>query len=708
MIFFCSERNLWVEDDRPRTHGNIFFVENNLDLTLIKLKCNFKEATMKVLRTINEYCATSPDKAIDRETLQNLTEGNKNTLSRTIERLIKQGVFEIENDFISTTNAGRRSTNKHVKLYRVADIFLANAPVISEIIEKKPQQLDKSNAAKLYPLAANHPEDKNPAINDVFLFSGQETIKALSPDNFVFPKSSIELIGLLPPNGTGTQHFTLDLSHKTHSESQSQEHKLHIDTSQSIHSVMEPQDLQTLYAMFSLTINFHIGHQKRYRHQTKIQNITPIHRLTLMKLLNMKNEPELNKKILGTIDKLAAQVFKFELCGQNVSETMEHRLFDIVGREMRGNNPKYPAAKLYIKWNVDILKAMLNKEHFFLLPPQVLHSDLPLFAIYMQVRKVAYAQKRQISSVDISNLKLASLVGLSLEETASELYNSVKNNPDFEIDHTSNNIDQLNESGCFDPKAVINSTVYVGMLAGIKFHCSISKDHKNKPVDCFVMATYTLQDIYIAAQPEHIQNMLTKDMVNGQLVLTKESEQKLAEAGRAKTFPGIFSDLKAVAPRIEDDLKEVDLTDTEKALEAPLPPFCLPDLSKVPNHRIATRQFFGSIRHKDVKYIYSRLTSDETLMEIINTCADGNEKRYEKLQQRIMMAIKKLDYPLTEESCEEIRKETSRAINRPVSIDELLSTTSSKAIRSLLDEGLEDASETIPRIVRTVVNHLSS
>ncbi|OOE92433.1 translation elongation factor [Salinivibrio sp. MA351] len=167
-------------------------------------------------------------------------------------------------------------------------------------------------------------------------------------------------------------------------------------------SIMTVDDLMTLFALFTLTVQYHDHHLPNYELQTQsIGNKTPIYITDILQLRGKKDSGPARDAIRESIDRIEFTDFQLhELTGRWLSENMPEGFksdrFRFLARTITASEeaPKEGEdgevkikPNLYILvWEPSFFEELMTRDYFFLFPPEILRQHTLVFQLYSLFR----------------------------------------------------------------------------------------------------------------------------------------------------------------------------------------------------------------------------------------------------------------------------------------------------------------------------------
>ncbi len=166
--------------------------------------------------------------------------------------------------------------------------------------------------------------------------------------------------------------------------------------------IMTVDDLMTLFALFTLTVQYHDHHLANYELQTqKVANKTPVYITDVLSLRGKKDSGPARDAIRESIDRVEYTDFQLhELTGRWLSENMPEGFksdrFRFLARTItaseeaprEGENGEIKIKpNLYILvWEPSFFEELMTRDYFFLFPPEILRQHTLVFQLYSLFR----------------------------------------------------------------------------------------------------------------------------------------------------------------------------------------------------------------------------------------------------------------------------------------------------------------------------------
>ncbi|MGF1688221.1 DUF3346 domain-containing protein [Photobacterium japonica] len=163
-------------------------------------------------------------------------------------------------------------------------------------------------------------------------------------------------------------------------------------------SIMTVDDLMTLFALFTLTVQYHDHHIADYEIQTRsMTNKTPVYITDILALRGKKDSGPARDSIRESIDRIEFTDFQLhELTGRWMSDNMPEGFksdrFRFLARTITASEEAPQEREdgeirikpnLYILvWEPSFFDELLTRDYFFLFPPEILRQHTLVFQLY--------------------------------------------------------------------------------------------------------------------------------------------------------------------------------------------------------------------------------------------------------------------------------------------------------------------------------------
>ena len=205
-------------------------------------------------------------------------------------------------------------------------------------------------------------------------------------------------------------------------------------------NIMTVDDLMTLFALFTLTVQYHEHHQEDYQlNASQVPNKTPLYITDILAMRGKKDSGPARDSIRESIDRIEFTDFQLhELAGRWLSENMPEGFksdrFRFIARTITASEeaPSENAAgeirikpNLYILvWEPSFYEELLTKDYFFLFPPEILKQHTLVFQLYSFFR--SRMSRRFTDSMLLSELNQKLARNIEWRRFATELLRELR------------------------------------------------------------------------------------------------------------------------------------------------------------------------------------------------------------------------------------------------------------------------------------------
>ncbi|MEZ8307273.1 replication initiator protein RctB domain-containing protein [Vibrio splendidus] len=188
-------------------------------------------------------------------------------------------------------------------------------------------------------------------------------------------------------------------------------------------NIMTVDDLMTLFALFTLTVQYHDHHQDDYHLDAKhTPNKTPLYITDILSLRGKKDSGPARDSIRDSIDRIEFTDFQLhELTGRWLSENMPEGFksdrFRFLARTITASEEAPTEGSdgeirikpnLYILvWEPSFYEELLTRDYFFLFPPEILKQHTLVFQMYSYFRSRMARRHSDCMLLSELNQKLA-------------------------------------------------------------------------------------------------------------------------------------------------------------------------------------------------------------------------------------------------------------------------------------------------------------
>uniref|UniRef100_UPI000CE46AF6 replication initiator protein RctB domain-containing protein n=2 Tax=Vibrionaceae TaxID=641 RepID=UPI000CE46AF6 len=188
-------------------------------------------------------------------------------------------------------------------------------------------------------------------------------------------------------------------------------------------NIMTVDDLMTLFALFTLTVQYHDHHKDQYHMDAAhVPNKTPLYITDILSLRGKKDSGPARDSIRDSIDRIEFTDFQLhELTGRWLSENMPEGFksdrFRFIARTITASEEAPTEGldgeirikpNLYILvWEPSFYEELLTRDYFFLFPPEILKQHTLVFQMYSFFRSRLVRKHTDCMLLSELNQKLA-------------------------------------------------------------------------------------------------------------------------------------------------------------------------------------------------------------------------------------------------------------------------------------------------------------
>ncbi|MGF1725701.1 replication initiator protein RctB domain-containing protein [Photobacterium nomapromontoriensis] len=370
----------------PRSHkdGHLFAIPNSLIDWLPQYQ-HFKGVTKSIIELLNLISLrglSSQDGIVSTTELVEATEGQltRAAIQQRLRAAVSVGLFKQQPVRFEEGLAGKTMLHHFINPALLIS-QLGTGSLNSE--QSKAQEKQKRSKA----LAQNH-------VNRQLLSEHGLGTPPMMPDEadqiVVSPTSWAGIIdqALAPPRTKKSYQKSMVAISGT---------KAIIET-RSSKSIMTVDDLMTLFALFTLTVQYHDHHIADYEIQTRsMTNKTPVYITDILALRGKKDSGPARDSIRESIDRIEFTDFQLhELTGRWMSDNMPEGFksdrFRFLARTITASEEAPQEREdgeirikpnLYILvWEPSFFDELLTRDYFFLFPPEILRQHTLVFQLY--------------------------------------------------------------------------------------------------------------------------------------------------------------------------------------------------------------------------------------------------------------------------------------------------------------------------------------
>ncbi|MGX9416425.1 replication initiator protein RctB domain-containing protein [Vibrio sp. RC27] len=213
-------------------------------------------------------------------------------------------------------------------------------------------------------------------------------------------------------------------------------------------NIMTVDDMMTLFALFTLTVQYHDHHKENYHLNTsQAPNKTPLYITDILSLRGKKDSGPARDSIRDSIDRIEYTDFQLhELTGRWLSENMPEGFksdrFRFIARTITASEDAPVEDKhsgeirikpnLYILvWEPSFYEELLTRDYFFLFPPEILRQHTLVFQLYSYFR--SRMSRRHSDSMKLSDLNQKLARGIEWRRFSMDLIRELKKLSDDQV-----------------------------------------------------------------------------------------------------------------------------------------------------------------------------------------------------------------------------------------------------------------------------------
>ncbi|MCL9781677.1 DUF3346 domain-containing protein [Vibrio sp. S4M6] len=399
-----QENKILIKAPRSHKDGHLFEVSSNI-VDWIEQYQHFKGVTksiVELLNLISLHSLRSQDGLVSTTELIAATEGQvtRAAIQQRLRAAVNIGLFTQVPVRFEQGLAGKTMLHKFVNPNQLISVLGATSLVTEsvKITQKKKRSKALAQTKVNKRLLNEHGLNIPPTMRD------EADQFVVSPTNW----AGIIDQALAPPRTRKSYQKSMVSISGT---------KAVIET-RSSKNIMTVDDLMTLFALFTLTVQYHDHHQDHY-HMDSVQapNKTPLYITDILSLRGKKDSGPARDSIRDSIDRIEFTDFQLhELTGRWLSENMPEGFksdrFRFLARTITASEeaPTEGAdgeirikPNLYILvWEPSFYEELLTRDYFFLFPPEILRQHTLVFQLYSYFR--SRMSRRHTDSMLLSEL----------------------------------------------------------------------------------------------------------------------------------------------------------------------------------------------------------------------------------------------------------------------------------------------------------------
>lgn len=404
-----SEEKLLIKAPRSHKDGHLFEV-SEMAVNWIEQYQHFKGVTKSIVELLNLISLrgfSSKDGLVSTTELIDATDGQvtRAAIQQRLRAAVNIGLFQQVPVRFEEGLAGKTMLHRFVNPNQLISVLGATSLVTETVKQNEKQKRSKAlaqtqvNKRLLNEYGLNTP----PAMKD------EADQFVVSPTNW----AGIIDQALAPPRTRKNYQKSMVSISGTRAVIETRSSK----------NIMTVDDLMTLFALFTLTVQYHEHHQHQYQLDgTHVPNKTPLYITDILSLRGKKDSGPARDSIRDSIDRIEFTDFQLhELTGRWLSENMPEGFksdrFRFLARTITASEeaPTEGAdgeirikPNLYILvWEPSFYEELLTRDYFFLFPPEILKQHTLVFQLYSYFRSRMSRRHSDVMLLSELNQKLA-------------------------------------------------------------------------------------------------------------------------------------------------------------------------------------------------------------------------------------------------------------------------------------------------------------
>ncbi len=404
-----TEEKILIKAPRSHKDGHLFEVhESSADW--VEQYQHFKGVTKSILELLNLISLrgfTSKDGLVSTTEIVEATDGQltRAALQQRLRAAVNIGLFTQTPVRFEEGLAGKTMLHKFVNPNKLISALGATSLVTEKVRQNEKQKRSKALAQTQVNkrLLNEHGLNTPPTMKD------EADQFVVSPTNW----AGIIDQALAPPRTRKSYQKSMVSISGT---------KAVIET-RSSKNIMTVDDLMTLFALFTLTVQYHDHHKDQYHlDAAHVPNKTPLYITDILSLRGKKDSGPARDSIRDSIDRIEFTDFQLhELTGRWLSENMPEGFksdrFRFLARTITASEEAPVEGidgeirikpNLYILvWEPSFYEELLTRDYFFLFPPEILKQHTLVFQLYSFFRSRMVRRHTDCMLLSELNQKLA-------------------------------------------------------------------------------------------------------------------------------------------------------------------------------------------------------------------------------------------------------------------------------------------------------------
>ncbi|MGY2574666.1 replication initiator protein RctB domain-containing protein [Vibrio sp. C8] len=405
----ASEEKILIKAPRSHKDGHLFAVSESA-IDWIEQYQHFKGVTKSIIELLNLISLrgfSSKDGLVSTTELIDATDGQltRAAIQQRLRAAVSIGLFQQIPVRFEEGLAGKTMLHRFINPNQLISVLGSTSLVTESVKQSEKQKRSKALAQTQVNkrLLNEHGLNTPPAMKD-------ETEQfVVSPTNW----AGIIDQALAPPRTRKSYQKSMVSISGTRAVIETRSSK----------NIMTVDDLMTLFALFTLTVQYHDHHHEDYQlNASHVPNKTPLYITDILSLRGKKDSGPARDSIRDSIDRIEFTDFQLhELTGRWLSENMPEGFksdrFRFLARTITASEEAPTEGSdgeirikpnLYILvWEPSFFEELMTRDYFFLFPPEILKQHTLVFQMYSYFRSRMSRRHTDVMMLSELNQKLA-------------------------------------------------------------------------------------------------------------------------------------------------------------------------------------------------------------------------------------------------------------------------------------------------------------
>ncbi|MFV0446996.1 MAG: replication initiator protein RctB domain-containing protein [Vibrio sp.] len=405
----ASEDKILIKAPRSHKDGHLFTVSESA-IDWIEQYQHFKGVTRSIIELLNLISLrgfSSKDGLVSTTELIDATDGQltRAAIQQRLRAAVNIGLFQQIPVRFEEGLAGKTMLHRFINPNQLISVLGSTSLVTESVKQSEKQKRSKALAQTQVNkrLLNEHGLNTPPAMKD-------ETEQfVVSPTNW----AGIIDQALAPPRTRKSYQKSMVSISGTRAVIETRSSK----------NIMTVDDLMTLFALFTLTVQYHDHHHEDYQlNASQVPNKTPLYITDILSLRGKKDSGPARDSIRDSIDRIEFTDFQLhELTGRWLSENMPEGFksdrFRFLARTITASEEAPTEGSdgeikikpnLYILvWEPSFFEELMTRDYFFLFPPEILKQHTLVFQLYSYFRSRMSRRHTDVMMLSELNQKLA-------------------------------------------------------------------------------------------------------------------------------------------------------------------------------------------------------------------------------------------------------------------------------------------------------------